>query len=74
MRYDWDDAKNRNNKAKHGVGFERIAAFDWSDALVIEDVRQDYTEIRYAGYGWIEGRLFVCIHAMRGNVCRVISL
>jgi uncharacterized DUF497 family protein len=32
MQFEWDDDKNRLNKAKHGISFE-LAAQVWSDPL-----------------------------------------
>jgi uncharacterized protein len=74
MEYEWDDDKNSKNLAKHGLAFERMDFFEWDDAVVFEDRRQNYSERRYAATSWIEGRLFICVHTLRGKVCRIISL
>jgi uncharacterized DUF497 family protein len=36
MRFDWDEAKNRQNLAKHGIDFE-MAALVFEDPYVLSD-------------------------------------
>lgn len=74
MEYEWDEIKHERNIAKHGVSFEDVALFEWSQALIIEDDRHDYAEVRYAAYGFIKGRLHVCVYTHRGDCRRIISL
>jgi uncharacterized DUF497 family protein len=42
----FDPAKNARNIALRGISFERAVDFDWSLALVLEDLRRDYGEPR----------------------------
>ncbi len=75
MEFEWDEAKNRSNLAKHGIGFESIADFDWDRAGLRNDDRRDYGEQRILAYGPIAGRgLHVVAFTIRGGRCRVISL
>jgi uncharacterized DUF497 family protein len=38
MRFEWDEEKNRRNRAKHGVGFETAAlVFEYPFALTRRD-------------------------------------
>ena len=47
MEFEWDDGKACLNASKHGVSFELAAlAFGDEFALVFEDDRRDYGEIR----------------------------
>ena len=51
MEFEWDEAKNASNLAKHGVSFELAQRFLWSEALVELDGRRDYGELRYVARG-----------------------
>ena len=42
MRYEWDEAKNRSNFAKHGLRFE-----DAEQCVTFEDDRFDYEGTRH---------------------------
>lgn len=74
MEYEWDDDKHSKNLSKHGFGFERIDLFEWDGALIFQDSRHDYFEIRYVAFGFIEKRLYVCVYTQRGMTRRIISL
>ena len=74
MEYEWDLAKDRENRRKHGIGFEATADFDWETALVIPDDRFDYGESRLLAIGLIKGRLASLAFTTRGNRIRTISL
>ena len=74
MKYEWDGEKNAANEAKHGIGFEEAATFEWDTAFVTRDLRADYGEPRFAALGFIEARLFVMIFTKRGDAVRIISL
>lgn len=72
--YEWDDDKNKANKARHGVAFEEVEQFGWEGALVMPDDRKDYGETRFVAVGAIGNRLHVLAFAERGDKVRVISL
>ncbi len=74
MEFEWDDAKNLANQAKHGVAFEAVAGFDWDSARVVEDNRRDYRENRRVAFGEIAGRLHVVVYTQRDTTMRIISL
>lgn len=74
MEFEWDQDKAEGNLAKHRVAFEAIAAFAFETALVWQDDRKNYGEVRMIALGFIEGRLHHLTYTMRGNVLRVISL
>lgn len=66
MRFEWDEAKNRANKLKHGISFEMAATvFDDPDAIT-EDDRDSFGEARWRtiGRSQLGTHLFV-IHADR---------
>ena len=72
--YEWDEVKCQANSDKHGVDFESVEKFEWSDAVNWLDERQDYGEPRNTSIGKIDGRLHVCVWTPRDDVIRVISL
>lgn len=74
MNYEWDDAKAESNLKKHGVSFEAVYGFKWGSALVLEDDREDYGEVRYRAMGLIDDRLHALAFTLRGGIIRVISL
>ncbi len=74
MDYEWDDKKDKRNVAKHGVAFDVIDGFDWDNALVSPDGRNDYGETRFIAYGYIGFRLYACVYTLRNEKRRLISL
>lgn len=73
-QYEWDEEKNRLNRAKHGVGFELVYEFDWSGAHYRSDRRQDYGEPRRLAYGWADSQSFAIVFVVRAGRIRVISV
>lgn len=72
--YEWDEAKRRQNLATHKVDFADAAAFEWVEAVVRSDTRQDYREPRFIAYGPIGDRLHCLVFTRRGDTIRIISL
>lgn len=72
--FTWDDAKNASNKAKHGLSFESVYDFDWTNDIIIDRSRHADGEKRYAAVALLQGKLHTVIFTMRGNDIRVISL
>lgn len=73
MEFDWDDAKDRANRAKHGLSLAEAARPDWANGWLESDPR-DYGETRFITYATLDGRLMVCIWTLRGDIRRIISL
>jgi uncharacterized DUF497 family protein len=74
LRFDWDENKNQLNIEQHGLGFEFDKQIFNNDLLVVPDLRFDYQENRYIGYGKIEGRLVVVVYTERlPDIIRIIS-
>ncbi len=72
MRYEWDENKNRANRAKHGVSFE--LAPDLFRSPVVETADDDEDEARFVAFGHVDGAVFVCVYTDRDDVRRIISL
>ena len=73
MDFEWDNAKERANRTKHGVDF-RTAAKVFLDPYVIEFDDVDVTgEPRFCAIGLVDDRMLFVTYAMRGDVVRIIS-
>ena len=72
MQYEWDDAKNRANIAKHGVSFEEAPLL--FNGRVVETADDDNDEGRFIALSLIRGFVFVCVYTDRDDVRRIISL
>ena len=75
MRYEWDEAKNRSNIAKHGLDFADAAQVLTGRCVTYVDDRFDYGEELFISLGMLDGRVVVIAHAPRGpDVTRIISM
>ncbi len=74
MDISFDPAKNARNIALRGISFERAVDFDWSLALLFEDLRWNYGEPRYRALGPLAGRLHMLVFTPREGRTHVISL
>lgn len=74
MIFEWDENKNRANRTKHGIGFERARRFDFANALVLIDDDLDYGEERLKAIGVIDFDIYALVYVERGETIRVISL
>jgi uncharacterized protein len=77
LRIEWDDAKDRANRKKHGVSFEEAQSVFLDDhALLVDDPDHSVDEARFLLLG-LSSRLrtLVVCHCCRGrgNVIRIIS-
>ncbi|MDF1778999.1 MAG: BrnT family toxin [Rhizobiaceae bacterium] len=74
LKQSFDPAKSDANKNLRGFGFEIAQAFEFDSALIVEDDRADYGEIRYVGLGFVGERMHVIVFTMRDDLLRIISL
>ena len=74
VKYEWHEPKRLSSIEHHGLDFKSATEFDWESALVYEDTRRDYGEIRYIAYGKLSGRLTVMVFSLRNDTVRIISL
>lgn len=71
--FEYDDAKSRSNKAKHGIDF--IQAQDlWSDPGLLEIPAKVLDEPRYLIVGLLGGRHWSAVITYRGTNIRIISV
>jgi len=74
MPLEFDPAKDQVNQAKHGVPLALSEAFEMDSALIREDGRFEYGEVRNIAIGLIYDRVYVMVYTMRSETMRVISL
>ena len=74
MRFSYDPAKNERNMAERGLAFDLAEEFDWSSALIVEDLRRDYSERRFQALGLIGEHLHMLVFSPRDGTLHVISL
>ena len=77
MKFEWDPAKNKSNRRKHGITFEEAkTVFQDKMAIEIYDVDHSYHEDRYIliGISRRDYELMVC-HCYKddGNTIRIFS-
>lgn len=77
LRFEWDEAKNRSNRRKHGISFEEArTAFLDENARVVPDPDQSEDEERFVLLGLsISLRVLLICHCYRkeDEVIRIIS-
>jgi hypothetical protein len=73
MIYEWDDAKNRKNFAKHLTFEDAEHVFD-GPCVTFEDDRFAYGEERLVTLGLLAGRLVVIANSPRDEGTRIISM
>ena len=73
MIFEWDDKKNDINLQKHKIDFELISLVFNETLIEQEDKRKDYGEVRFVGYGLIQGRCINVVFTKRGEKIRIIS-
>lgn len=66
LRFDWDERKNKGNRAKHGVWFEEAqSVFDDPHARVFYDPEHSEEEDRFILLGVsLAGRTLVVVHSI----------
>lgn len=74
MEFEWDEAKNAANIAKHGVSFPVASRIFEGPVTTTLDKRDEYGEVREHSIGMVENVLLLAvIHTSRDGACRIIS-
>lgn len=74
LEFEWDDAKDRINRKKHGISFEEAALIFEGRTLSKTDDRKDYGETRTITMGQLaEEVIVVLVHTDRNGRTRLIS-
>jgi len=74
MKIEIDPGKDVVNIAKHGVSLALAEALEWDLILSREDDREDYGEVRMAGYAPIGATVYAVVYVETNEVYRIISL
>ena len=74
LRVIYDPAKDKLNRAKHGISLRRADEFNFGSATYAVDNRHDYGEVRYLALGFLQTRLFALVFTEVGEDLRAISL
>lgn len=71
-RFDWDEAKDIENQAKHHVPFS-IAQLAFLDPkrVILRDIEHGCTEERHYCIGQVEGGILTVRFTYRGTVIRI---
>jgi uncharacterized protein len=66
IRFEWDEAKNRSTRRKHGVGFEEASQVFFDPFCISVRDRIEGGEQRWRTIGMVEGLLLVMVaHTVR---------
>lgn len=74
MKFEWSEAKRRENFRKHGVDFSDCPGVicDPGSVTVVDD-RYCYGEDRFRTFGWLQDQLIVIAHTEFDDLVRIIS-
>ena len=73
FRIHYDPRKSAWNVRERGLSFEEASDFGFESALLFEDTRRDYGEVRYVAIGFLGDRLHVLCFTELTDGIRVIS-
>jgi len=75
MKFEWSEAKNQINIAKHGFDFADAHQIFELPLFAVLDEREDYGEDRWIGIGLLSERVVVVVYAEPdADTIRIISL
>jgi len=73
LKIEFDANKNGTNIRKRGLSFVRVADFDFDGAIIKQDTRKTYPEVRYVALGFLDAKLHVLCFTPIDSGIRVIS-
>ena len=72
--FEWDAAKDRINRAKHGVAFEQAQrAFLDSNRVIAQDLEHGQGEQRYFCFGVVDGAVMTVRFTWRNRTIRIFG-
>jgi uncharacterized DUF497 family protein len=74
MQITFNEAKDALNRSNHGLSLSEAEKLEWDDALIWQDTRRDYGEVRMIALGEIGKRLYCVVYVDREGGRRIISL
>ncbi len=73
IEFEWDEAKNQANIAKHGLDFYTASRVFLDPCIAEYDDIGRYGEMRWNAVGMVDGRLLHVAYTEREGVYRIIS-
>lgn len=73
MKLEYDEQKSIKNTLERELPFSMVKDFEFDTAFIKQDLRNEYSEIRYQALGLIETRLYALVFCLRQDAVRVIS-
>ncbi|MCR4298893.1 MAG: BrnT family toxin [Gallionella sp.] len=73
MKITFDLKKNADNIRERQLSFDGVSKLEWLNAVILEDVRKDYSERRFRVFGYIDERLYAVVFTPREGAVHVIS-
>lgn len=73
MLFEFDEAKSRANKAKHGIDFVKAQEL-WLDDMLLEIEARSEDEPRFVVIGRIDGKHYSAVITYRDDRIRLISV
>lgn len=73
MHLDFDLAKNEANIRNRGLSFELVEGFDFETAIIWQDIRKAYPEVRFSALGLLDGRVHSLVFTEAKKAIRIIS-
>lgn len=73
MQFEFDTAKSKSNKKKHGIDFESAKAL-WEDPDNIGFPAKSDDEERFALLAMLDGKLWIAFYTLRQERIRIISV
>ncbi len=72
MQFEWDENKNLQNQAKHGISFEEASEI-WTDPYLLIVPARRRGETRKLAIGENISCIISVVHTIRGTKTRIIS-
>ena len=74
VHFEWDDAKDRENRSKHGVSFEMAQrAFSDAKRVIAEDLGHSQKEKRFYCFGRVGDGILTVRFTYRENRIRIFG-
>jgi uncharacterized protein len=74
MKLSRDEAKRQKTLKERGLDFADAEIFFANEHFDIIDDKNDYGELRYLSYGFLDGRVVTIVWTPRGRTRRIISM
>jgi hypothetical protein len=74
MKIEFDPTKDAINQQKHGISLAMAEFLDWASAVIEQDSRFEYGELRFIALSPLDGRVYTVVFTVRNPNIRIISL